>query len=60
MNNNQEFRDGWQRWRNILDRIVSNKHYRYDDPQKFPYIKLMRFAQDMLGHYNGQYWRDVK
>jgi hypothetical protein len=50
----------WLRWRLILDKIVSNKHYDYDDPQKHVLINLAHFAQEELAHYNYLFWKSRK
>lgn len=49
---NADARYQWARWRAILDRIVSNPHYRYDDPQKYPLLSMAAFAASMMAHYN--------
>lgn len=53
---NAEHRAHWQRWRVVLDRVTSNPHYRYEDPQKWLLIKLARFAAEMMGHHNRLLW----
>lgn len=47
----------WRVWRGILDRIIANPHYRYDDPRKWPYLKLARFASDQMAIFNTKAWR---
>lgn len=42
-------REQWLRWRIILDRVISSRHYRHDDPKKGPYLKLASFASQQMG-----------
>ena len=49
-------KEQWDVWRAILDRIISSPHYRYDDPQKAPYLKLAAFATSELGRWNTLHW----
>ena len=49
---NEAAHQQWARWRVICDRITANRHYRFEDPQKHALLKMARFAQDMMGHYN--------
>lgn len=46
----------WQVWRAILDRVTANPHYRYEDPQKWPLLKMARFATQMMGKFNTLQW----
>lgn len=41
----------WLRWRIIATRVISNPHYRFDDPKKAPLLKMAAFAADQMGHF---------
>lgn len=44
-------RQQWLRWRVILDRVISNPHYRFDDPKKGSLLKMAAFAAQQLGAF---------
>lgn len=50
-------KQAWQRWRNILDKIISHKDYRYDSNKKWPLLKMARFVSEQLGIYNTIRWQ---
>lgn len=52
-----DHRERWSAWKAALERVTSNKHYRYDDPQKWTYLKLMRFAMSMMAVHNTAHWK---
>ncbi len=48
----EKARENWKRWKAISDKIVSHKDYHYGHQNSFLLLKLVKFALDMMGHYN--------
>jgi hypothetical protein len=47
----------WLAWHEVMNKITRSPHYRYEDPKKWPRLKLSKFAADMLAVHNDLAWK---
>jgi len=52
-----KLRQGWLRWRILLDKITTSPNYRYGNPKVVYLLKYAKFARFEMAHYNNLFWK---
>lgn len=56
---NKEARAQWQVWKDIQERIVNRRDYKYGSHNSHILLNLARFAHNEMAHYNYLAWKDT-